>query len=48
MGKIKQQLIDTIAEDVAIPDEVYEDAVIDEARRILMERKGEGESNDCV
>lgn len=48
MGRIKQLLVDTDAEGVAIPDEVFEDAIIDEAKQIIAGRKGEQESNECV
>lgn len=48
MSDIHQQATEAIDELGEIPDDVYEDAIIAEAQRILMERKGEGESNDCV
>lgn len=42
MGKLKQAIIDTGAEGVAIamdiPDSVYQEAVVDEAQRILQEK----------
>lgn len=51
MGKlsdIHQQATEVVDELGEIPADVYEEAIIDEARRILMERKDESESNDCV
>ena len=49
MSNIHQQATEVIDEEMGeVPDYVREDAIIAEAQRILMERKGEGESNDCV
>lgn len=49
MNNIQQQATEEVDEMVGtseIPDEVYQDMIIDEARRILMER-AERQVEDC-
>lgn len=49
LSDIHQQATDNVDGELGtseVPDEVYEDAIIDEARRILMER-AERQVEDC-